>query len=170
MNIKQYHDAMEKYNFSVPDKCSICGARGTLIKHGYYYRNILDDDFETSIRIPRFYCKCCRHTLSLLPVFCVPHFQYSARFILAALNTIFTGFIHKLADKFKALLRFYKRRFLKNIKLIEMFIRDAGINTVFPEGENERAIKAYQSLISLPREETLFQRFLKNSNKHFMAN
>lgn len=170
MSIKQYHDAMEKYNFSVPDKCSICGSRGTLIKHGYYYRNILDNGSESSIRIPRFYCKHCRHTLSLLPAFCVPHFQYSARFILTALKAVFTGSIRKYADKFKALFRFYKRRFIKNLQLIEMFLRDAGINMVFPEGENERAIKEYQSLISLPREETLFQRSLISLNKHFMAN
>ena len=162
---------MEQYNFKVPEHCSICGCSGTLIKHGYYYRNILADDSccETSIRIPRFYCKRCKHTLSQLPDFCVPHFQYSANFILSALKTIFTGSLRKLSDKVKALFRFYKRRFIKNLQLIEMFLRDNGLNIVFPEDKNEKAIKVYKILISLPREETLFQRFLKNFNKHFMA-
>lgn len=160
---------MDHADFKTPEFCSVCGCKGTLIKHGYYYRNIVDNNSSLRLCIPRFYCKRCKHTISVIPNFCVPHFQYSSRFILSALKIIFTGSLKNLSDGIKALFRFYRKRFIKNLPLIEMFLRYYGIRVALPDDIKKRAIKVYKSLISLPGEENLFQRFLRNFNKHFMA-
>ena len=66
--------------------------------------------------------------------------------------------------------RFYRRRFIENLPLSEIFLRNNGIKIVLPENKKERAIKVYESLLSYHREETLFQEFLYQLDKHFMAN
>jgi len=170
MGLSEYFENMNHMNFKVPKYCSICKRKGTLIKHGYYSRNCVTDDSDFRILIPRLYCKHCRHTMSYLPNFCVPHFQYTAKFIISALKSIFTGTSKKIKEGLKSLFRFYRRRFIENLPLSEIFLRNNGIKIVLPENKKERAIKVYESLLSYHREETLFQEFLYQLDKHFMAN
>ena len=52
-----------------PTVCPGCGAEHTLIGHGFYPRKPLDIHTAHRVRIRRWYCKACHHTLSQLPSF-----------------------------------------------------------------------------------------------------
>jgi Domain of unknown function (DUF6431) len=72
-----------------PDHCPQCGARQPMLGHGFYRRTLVDEDFEGSIRVRRYLCRCCRRTVSLLPEFALPYLRFSipviALFLVARL-------------------------------------------------------------------------------------
>jgi hypothetical protein len=54
-----------------------CHYQGRLRRHGFYQRNVLSWQFSAVIFIQRYFCPVCHHTVSLLPSFLAPRFQYS---------------------------------------------------------------------------------------------
>ena len=59
------------------DRCPLCQARSCLLAHGFYYRTLVDKDFDDSIPIRRYLCRVCRRTVSLLPDFVLPYLRHS---------------------------------------------------------------------------------------------
>lgn len=169
MSREQFIKNKGKIDYDKPVTCSCCGRNGTLHRHGVYWRNTVEDDSEERIPIQRFFCIYCNHTISLLPSFCVPHFQYSAEFILKAIGMALASIIATLEVRLKSLFRFYKKRFIKNLPLSEVFLRSFNSDYDLPLNEKEKTTKIYQDLISRPGAETIFQQFLNHLNKHFMA-
>ena len=70
--------------FLRPTSCPECGALHSFIGHGFYVRFALDADHVFELRIKRWYCKSCQHTLSLLPSFLLCHRHYLLGVIQAA--------------------------------------------------------------------------------------
>jgi hypothetical protein len=60
-----------------------------LSAHGFYYRTLVDCDFDGTIPVRRYLCRCCRRTISLLPQFALPYLRFSiaviSRFLIARL-------------------------------------------------------------------------------------
>jgi hypothetical protein len=80
------HYAHGKHNLS-PDiyGCPFCPYHRRLRRHGFYYRNVIC--FFAFYRLPvqRYLCPRCRRTISALPSFLVPYFQYSLSIIVFCL-------------------------------------------------------------------------------------
>lgn len=163
MSSKQYILEFENLQHNRPAKCPNCGVPNSLHTHGYYWRNVVSDKYEERIPIARFYCKVCSLTVSLLPNFVLPYFQYSLEFIIAALRIIFLA-----SFKITALQRFYRCRFYRNLTRIEMFCREQGWLGEISTDKKERA-KKLVCMLTVPTAETFSQRFHQQYKLNFMA-
>ena len=47
-----------------------------LAAHGFYSRTLLDVEFDGTIRVRRYLCRCCKRTVSLLPEFALPYLRF----------------------------------------------------------------------------------------------
>lgn len=104
-------------------------------KHGFYHRNTHNGSFSGRIVIRRYYCPYCRTTISYLPSFCLPYFQYTVDLIFFSLKLVLDsnfslrGCLRLIRERFRALywafshLQFYLRRFVANLNSIKMFLR-----------------------------------------------
>ena len=75
-SIQAYVAGFATLVFYRPTVCPGCGAVETFIGHGFYVRFALDADHVLELRIKRWYCKNCQHTLSLLPSFLLRYRHY----------------------------------------------------------------------------------------------
>ena len=60
-----------------PGLCPLCQARCCLLAHGFYYRTLVQIDFDDWIPVRRYLCRLCRRTVSLLPDFVLPYLRNS---------------------------------------------------------------------------------------------
>jgi hypothetical protein len=159
--------ALRGKNNHFPDmkNCPICHHPEALEKHGFYWRNALFSKRQFRIPIRRLKCSSCGKTISFLPDYLLPYFQYCLVYILESLRGFF------LQGKRKAyyqLLQFYRQRFLKNLNRIESFFRDLGYRGVIPE--QEKAIKLLEMIRNaFPKAKTFAKRFQESSQTNFMA-
>jgi len=67
-----------------PGKCphKDCGIPVVMSKNGYYRRYIITRVFAGRIRIRRYKCLKCGHTVSMLPSFCLPYYTYGVEIIV----------------------------------------------------------------------------------------
>ena len=72
-----------KLVYQRPTTCPQCHAEHSFIGHGYYPRKPLDAQRVYFIRIKRWYCTACDHTLSLLPSFLLRFRHYLLEVIQA---------------------------------------------------------------------------------------
>jgi len=72
-----------------PDHCPQCEAHRPLTAHGFYSRTLVDAEFDGSIPVRRYLCRCCKRTVSLLPELALPYLRFSitviALFLIARL-------------------------------------------------------------------------------------
>ncbi len=105
-------------------------------KHGFYHRFFLDGHSCLRIAIRRYRCPRCCTTVSFLPSFCVPKFQYSLHVLWRTLCLRFKK-RHSLRQCLKTLPRefpqlnwlpqkisFYAKRFLDNLPWMESLLRN----------------------------------------------
>jgi Domain of unknown function (DUF6431) len=59
------------------DRCPLCHGRSCFLAHGFYYRTVVDVDFQGPIPVRRYLCCLCRRTISLLPDFVLPYLRNS---------------------------------------------------------------------------------------------
>ncbi|MDO8568438.1 MAG: DUF6431 domain-containing protein [Dehalococcoidales bacterium] len=81
--IKQFHRIV----FPRPSVCPICQALGSLIGHGFYPREPLDQDRVYRIFVKRWRCKGCHHSTSSLPSFLLRFRHY----LLAVIQQVITS-------------------------------------------------------------------------------
>lgn len=124
----------------VPQKCPFkdCSLPVQLKKHGYYKRFFVSKIFTGILYIRRYICPVCGRTISMLPVFCVPKFQYSGLDIIQMLHELYRGnltlkrYVEGLKKYFPAMgrrhINYYKKRVLENRKFIQY-----GLNLISPE-------------------------------------
>jgi len=129
-----YQAQGKKYDF--PDMtrelCPQC-RKVYLKKHGYYGRYLITISFEGKIIIRRYYCPCCKKTVSLLPSFCHPMRVYSILVIIMLLKEFYniSLVVNKSVINFhtktriecsRQLLLHYRQRIEKNLKSLVMAI------------------------------------------------
>jgi len=142
MGPEEYAAKHEEIDFPKIDICPMCKARKRLHSHGSFQRNALPEKNNVLlVRIHRFFCTVCKKTVSLVPSFLVPHFQYTAHFLV--------GSILGKVETYRELLRFHQKRFLKNLNLIQAFFREMGFRWSLPEAGKERAIKLAEEIENL---------------------
>lgn len=147
---------------AAPNKCPFkgCSMPVQLKKHGYYKRYFISKSFSGVLYIRRYICPVCGKTVSMLPVFCIQYFQYSALEILNILCELYLKGIslNSLVKKLKKDLPFidrrtinyYRKRLLSNRKLIQY-----GLNLISPEfifagtiPENQDWVKAFLEIVT----------------------
>jgi len=85
-----------KNHFPEMKNCPICHHPEALEKHGFYWRNALFSKRQFRIPIRRFKCSSCGKTISFLPDYLLPYFQYCLIYILESLR----GFFYRASEKF----------------------------------------------------------------------
>lgn len=147
VDIKTY--AKDRYSvvYPVMTECPCCCAQVKLERHGFYQRNALVRTKCYRIDICRYWCPSCGRTVSLLPWFLLPYFQYTRDTILKSLRKQF-----KKAGSFlsRQLSAFYCHRFLNNIPAIISALREQHWDEALPYNQNKRAIKIVDRLAVTP--------------------
>ncbi len=87
--VHRYQQDFPRLAFPRPKTCPRCAASGHLIGHGSYPRQACDHHRVFAIRVRRFLCTLCRHTIALLPSFCLPYRHYLAAIIQRVLDMRF---------------------------------------------------------------------------------
>lgn len=180
ITIKEYYHRGRENIFpdlyGCPNPC--CSFEGRLRKHGFYTRNALTLLATYLIVIQRYYCPGCKKTVSLLPSFLAPRFQYSLSCIFF---TIFQLSVRKLrvqriADMINARafrqemshqqICFYRKRIYDNRPLITGFLGDQ--NLVITESEPNSWLKIWSAYVF--RQLELFSlTYFSFQSRHFMA-
>ena len=88
-DVQRYATRFRSLTFPKPQGCPRCAACGHLIGHGSYPRHVCDHNEALVIRVKRFLCTICRHTVSLMPSFCLPYRWYGAAVIQSVLDLRF---------------------------------------------------------------------------------
>ncbi len=126
-----------------PDSPNRCPLKDCLIpvklkKHGFYKRFFIGKSFTGYIFIRRYICTVCGKTVSMLPMFCIPFFQYSALNILDIFyqlylkGTSLNSLIGRLKKKFPSISRRHVNFYRKRIALNRRFIQYV-LNRISPE-------------------------------------
>ncbi len=84
VNINQYNEAMDKLT-SYKLECG-CGIKGNCIKYGKYKRTLIINDKKETIYLQRIYCKHCKKTHTIMPIFIVPYERKPLDYILDLVN------------------------------------------------------------------------------------
>lgn len=121
-----------------PQKCqqADCQMPIAMKKHGYYRRYIITDEYSGYIYLRRYICPCCGRTVSFLPSFAIPYFQYSIDYILGFVDGFFKFqkslrqyvlWFQQKNDTFSCRhFRYYIDRLFKNKKRIQYFFNLTG--------------------------------------------
>jgi hypothetical protein len=88
-DVQHYRRQFAQLVFPRPKTCPRCAADDHLIGHGSYSRHVCDHNQALAIRVKRLLCTACRHTVALLPSFCLPHRHYLAAVIQRVLDLRF---------------------------------------------------------------------------------
>jgi len=75
-DVQTYCSQFPNLAFPKPKTCPNCAAADKLVGHGSYARHVCDHQQVLTIRVKRLFCTICRHTVSLLPSFCLSHRHY----------------------------------------------------------------------------------------------
>jgi transposase-like protein len=125
-----------------------CSDHDRLRFHGFYTRNALTFYGTFLIVIQRYFCPSCKHTVSLLPSFLAPRFQYTLTVIFFTLFRMIISHlpleqVARLVGAFpghQAIshqhLVFYRKRLITNLPLILRFLGSKEI--VFSEDSHTR--------------------------------
>jgi transposase-like protein len=122
-----------------PERCPhpSCGLPLRMSKNGYYSRYIITASFAGQIRIRRYKCKKCGHTVSMLPSFCMAQYSYGTEVIVGLMSAAMMSTKSKAAVDYhdvcanisRKQVRFYLSRLRKNRVFIEY-----GLNQISPGG------------------------------------
>ncbi len=77
VNVEAYFQLGKDNDFPVIPSCPHCRLKKTLHRHGFYARNAIVGGKVYRIYICRYRCSDCRRTMSVLPSFLLPFFQYT---------------------------------------------------------------------------------------------
>ena len=76
-SVQQYNEQLSNPDAHRPGHCPQCHAKRPLTAHGFYTRTLIDAAFDGIIRVRRYLCQACQHTVSLLPEFILPYLRSS---------------------------------------------------------------------------------------------
>lgn len=147
--------------------CPICKAQIPLKPHGFYQRFVVHKFKVYRIKIRRYKCLDCKRTISILPSFLLPYYQYSLEMILEHLREYLKGKQGKVPF-YRQLTEFYAKRFFRNLPAMISFFRDTGQSLAFTGDKKEKAIKLLEMVSAFPKA-TFSRRYKDHFQKSFMA-
>ena len=156
---EEYEKQGINYSFpKAPSRCPQpdCKMPIKLKKHGFYSRHYIKAGFCKKILIRRYLCPYCGKTISFLPHFCIPHFQYCGELIvryiystiardsplnicLAILRKVFIDICIERQHVY-----YYNKRVCKNLVHIQHGLRQIYPNVSLPSGDLEKRKKAIE--------------------------
>ena len=164
ITIEEYARKGKENEFPQISKCESC--EDTVIKHGFYQRFVIKGNTNYVIFIQRYRCKHCNSTVSILPIFLLPHFQRSLEDIVKSIKEYL---LKKKYSLLKRQVHFYCQRFKKNISGMISFFRElVNIDLSFGNSKNEKATKLIEMIKGSPVP-TFSQRYFNHFNISFMA-
>lgn len=182
-SIKEFSQKNSNAFPDAPDRCPFggCSMPVRLKRHGFYSRFFISKSFFARIYIRRYICPVCGRTVSMLPMFCIPRFQYSGDDIISALRKFYHSgislkkFIEDLRIDFPAMERrhinYYRRRIIENRKLIQY-----GLNLISPEfifagniPENQNWVKTFLDKAHSLHNHVFIVNFARITGKSFMT-
>jgi len=121
-----------------PKKCPFknCGLPITMVKNGFYRRDLITARFNGRIKIRRYKCPKCGRTVSMLPSFCLAGFTYGVDIVVGLMRkAVESGSNRKAAESYRAVagcisrrhVALYLSRLRKNRPLIQY-----GFNQISP--------------------------------------
>lgn len=180
----EYVSLGKAFPFPQPESCPHpdCLVPVPLKKHGFYVRFLIDTNFYGEILIRRYYCPYCGRTVSYLPSFCLPYFQYS----LVMIYLVLSGYYQNELSKAKLLARvakykhvhwkeqhlsLYIHRFIGNLNRIKVGIRQLLPEVILPEEDKNKGIKKVLAIIKsgFSDIQTFAQRFFDSCRHSFMS-
>jgi hypothetical protein len=85
-DVQQYAAKFAQIVFPHRCPCPGCATSDQVVGHGSYPRTVTDSSRTVAIRVKRFFCTACRHTIALLPSFCLPFRHYQTATIQSVLT------------------------------------------------------------------------------------
>ncbi len=143
-HIDVYHYYTQGKNNLYPDlyECpqKTCFYTGRLWRNGFYIRNAISLEGIFPVYIQRYRCPVCGHTVSLIPSFLTPYFQYTLAVIYTCLFAI--GILHLSFNQIVGQINipgfshqhvsFYKNRLENNQNLCWQVLFSLGLRTKKP--------------------------------------
>ncbi len=183
--IKHSNDGC-KYNFPDPPKsCPICNKHITMKKHGFYKRYFITNGFNKMILIRRYICPECGRTVSYLPYFCTPFYQYYIGLIVKYIKDVmdYLPTLKACIERFKRdnpdimierqHIYFYMKRFKQNIVFIQHGIRQLLPYVIYNSNgdDKNKRVRELIEIISSRFESThiFAKRFRDNCNRAFLG-
>lgn len=164
-------------------RCHKCGKLVKFKKHGFYERYFLCSIFNGRIIIRRYRCPVCGVTISMIPSFCLPGYTHGLEHVFEYIYSAFyrrgtlNACIQELNTEFnlhisRQLLYHYRKRFMANITLIKIGIRQLKHNISFLDtsDKKERAKEILNIVRNWPGKINSFsQQFTNVNNQTFLA-
>ena len=160
-SLDQYAELGKKNDFPEVERCPGCRGVVRLKRHGFYWRNAIEEEREYRIPICRLKCPSCEKTVSLLPSFLLPYFQHTLQQVVTEVHRSLVDTIRRSRQR----VEFYRRRYLKQLKQVEMFFRAEGCRKRLPDNTKEKAIKLMEMIRALGE-----ATFVKKAKGHFTTN
>lgn len=184
-SVAEYDEQGKEFNFPEIQRCPERKCRGqTMHKHGFYERNCCDGFAWYRISIRRYYCPSCGTTVSFLPLFCLPWFQYCLACLWRCLLARFVEglslkeILRLLKSEYPALswspsqVCRYCARFLKNLPKLELVLREVDPHCVFgppSQGERKRAKKVLDIIVGLSPIQSFLKLYVDQCQCSFLA-
>ena len=138
LSAEEYNKWIRENNITnLPTRCTMCGNHTEFRKHGFYQRTAITLEAILQIHIRRYRCVKCGRTLSFLPQFCHPRFQYGILIIFYFLSEILSATAINMESAIKGLrelyghidighqhIRFYLKRLKANWSKLELMARE----------------------------------------------
>ena len=122
---KYYREMADLKSYKL--ECS-CGIKGNCIKYGSYERKLIINDKTVTIKIQRVYCKHCKKTHAIMPIFIIPYEQKPLNYVLDLVMTYIDKKVSKADYELTRYLSIYNR-WENRLRSIEITLSD-GINKV----------------------------------------
>ena len=65
-SLAEYLQSNGNASLNPPDNCLRCAACAAFMRHGGYWRKVIEGEVVADVRVPRFRCKSCRLVISVL--------------------------------------------------------------------------------------------------------
>ncbi len=182
----KYANANYNYNFpDPPNKCPICNKYITMKKHGFYRRYFITRGFSKKILVRRYICQECGRTISYLPYFCTPFFQYYIGLIIKYIGDVirYAGTLKSCIEELRKEnpdimierqhIYFYIKRFIANTVFIQHGIRQLKPYITYDVNESDkrkRVMELIEIISSGFKSTHVFgKRFRDNCNRAFLG-
>ncbi len=146
IDVQTYADRGKENDFPLVKHCPHCQSPRALYRHGCYERYALTAEGEYRLWIARYRCRECRKTVSVLPSFLLPYFQYT----LSVIWQVVKEWLEKTKRQKERMTApfptkdgviFYVRRFLRNLsRLHHVFARRWRIMGPVAKPKTEQAV------------------------------
>lgn len=183
-SLEEYAKMGRDFDFPKLERCPNRKCRSLRVhRHGFYQRNCSDGHSWYRIPIRRYYCPHCGTTVSFLPLFCLPWFQYGLMCLMKCLIARFLWHLSlkETLDRLKAeypklswsvsQLHRYLSRFLANIPRIELVLRSVNPRCLLGQSldKTKRAKKVLDMIIGFPTIQSFSKLFADQCHCSFLA-